>query len=60
MLRPGTTYVAAAAPYVLLGAYLPALLLVLRRPNRGDVPPWIDAVLHRLARHGSALRLRSR
>jgi hypothetical protein len=60
MLRPDTAYVAAAAPYVLLGAYLPALLIVLRWPNHGDVPPWIDAVLRWIVHHGSVRHLRSR
>jgi hypothetical protein len=41
--RPAeTTYVAAAAPFVLAGVYVPALLVVLRRPNTGDLPAWIE------------------
>ncbi len=43
-LSPGDAYVAKAAPYVMVGCYLPALILVLRRPNEGDVPTWIDRV----------------
>jgi hypothetical protein len=34
--------VAMTAPYVLLGCYLPALWIVLRRPNEGQVPDWIE------------------
>lgn len=37
-LSPTDLYVLKAAPYVLLGVYLPALLVVLRHPNRGPVP----------------------
>jgi hypothetical protein len=31
-----------AAPYVMLGCYLPALIIVLRRPNEGTVPAWLN------------------
>ena len=34
--------VSFAAPYVLAGCYLPALWVVLRRPNRGEIPPWLE------------------
>ncbi len=47
-LRDGDLYVLAAAPYVLFGVYAPALLLVLFRPNEGDVPRWIENVASRL------------
>ncbi|HEU6450987.1 MAG TPA: hypothetical protein VFT57_06175, partial [Gemmatimonadaceae bacterium] len=46
-------YVLAAAPYVLWGTYLPCVVMVLRRPNAGDVPEWIErSVAHvgRIAR----------
>jgi hypothetical protein len=33
--------VSFAAPYVLTGCYLPALWIVLRRPNSGSVPHWV-------------------
>jgi hypothetical protein len=36
-----------AEPYVLAGVYIPALLLVLRRPNRGVIPEWLEAALVR-------------
>ncbi|GLC26692.1 hypothetical protein [Roseisolibacter agri] len=42
-LETGDLFVLAAAPYVLVGLYLPALLLVLRRPNDGALPVWADA-----------------
>jgi hypothetical protein len=35
-------YVLAAAPYVLWGTYLPCVVMVLRRPNTGDTPAWIE------------------
>ena len=47
-LRDGDLYVLAAAPYVLFGVYAPALLLVLFRPNEGNVPRWIENVASRL------------
>lgn len=47
-LRTGDLYVIAAAPYVLAGVYLPALLVVLSRPNVGDVPPWLERLTARL------------
>jgi hypothetical protein len=31
-----------AAPYVLAGVYLPALWIVLRRPNQGEIPSWLE------------------
>jgi hypothetical protein len=45
--RENPEYVRAAAPYVLAGVYLPALLMVLRRPNAGAVPGWIESALAR-------------
>lgn len=47
-LRTGDLYVIAAAPYVLAGVYLPALLVVLSRPNVGDVPRWLERLTARL------------
>jgi hypothetical protein len=40
-------YVQTARPYVLLGIYLPALAVVLARPNVGPAPAWIEAALAR-------------
>jgi hypothetical protein len=34
--------VSFAAPYVLAGCYLPALWIVLRQPNEGAVPAWLE------------------
>jgi hypothetical protein len=31
-----------SSPYVLAGVYLPALVMVIRRPNEGTVPAWIE------------------
>ncbi|HET7459423.1 MAG TPA: hypothetical protein VFJ74_17355 [Gemmatimonadaceae bacterium] len=48
---PGTDAAApafAAAPYVLAGVYLPALVMVMRRPNEGDVPAWVERAVGRL------------
>jgi hypothetical protein len=38
-----------AEPLILPFLYLPALLLVLRRPNEGPMPPWADRLTHRIA-----------
>lgn len=35
-------YVPVMAPYALAGTYLPALFMVLRRPNVGPVPGWLE------------------
>lgn len=32
-------------PYVLLGVYLPALVIVLRRPNAGSAPAWLERLV---------------
>ncbi|MEO6526218.1 MAG: hypothetical protein ABIP93_06310 [Gemmatimonadaceae bacterium] len=37
--------VSFAAPYVLAGCYLPALWIVLRRPNEGPVPAWLERLV---------------
>jgi hypothetical protein len=34
--------VTLTAPYVLVGCYLPALWIVMRRPNEGDAPRWVE------------------
>ena len=34
--------VSFAAPYVLAGCYLPALWIVLRQPNEGAIPAWLE------------------
>ena len=34
--------VSFAAPYVLAGCYLPALWIVLRQPNAGAIPVWLE------------------
>ena len=43
-------YVLAAAPYVIWSSYLPCLAMVLRRPNEGDTPEWIERALARVVR----------
>jgi len=35
----------SSAPYVLAGVYLPVLIMVLLRPNEGQVPDWIERTL---------------
>lgn len=47
-------YVLAAKPYVLWSTYLPCLVMVLRRPNEGSVPAWVE----RLVARGRRFRLR--
>jgi hypothetical protein len=42
-LRAGI--VALTAPYVLVGCYLPALYIVLRRPNVGPMPGWVERIV---------------
>jgi hypothetical protein len=37
----------AARPYVVIGMYLPALIVVLRRPNVGPAPAWLEVALAR-------------
>lgn len=41
------TYVQTAQPYVLVSVYIPALAMVLARPNVGCVPAWVDGALAR-------------
>jgi hypothetical protein len=38
-------YVPVMQPYALAATYLPALFVVLRRPNLGAIPPWIERAL---------------
>ena len=47
LVKPTDAYVNFAAPFVLLGVYLPAVVMILRRPNIGSVPAWLE---ERLAR----------
>lgn len=57
---PHPNYVARAAPLVMLGCYLPALIIVLRRPNTGDVPVWMDRVASALTARRVGVRVRVR
>jgi hypothetical protein len=41
-------YLAVARPAMLLLIYLPALVMVLRRPNEGNVPAWLERATTRL------------
>ena len=41
-------YVPVMQPYALLGTYLPALVIILRRPNVGPVPAWSVGLIDRL------------
>lgn len=43
-------YVARARPAMLWLIYIPALIMVLRRPNVGPVPAWLDRRLQRFPR----------
>jgi hypothetical protein len=40
-------YVQSAQPYVLMSVYVPAIVLVLFRPNAGPAPEWLEAWLIR-------------
>jgi hypothetical protein len=42
------TYLARACPSILWLMYVPALALVLRRPNAGRVPSWLEGIAVRL------------
>jgi hypothetical protein len=42
-------YVLAAAPYVLASAYIPCVIMVLRRPNEGELSGWIARIGVRVA-----------
>lgn len=42
------------------GAYIPSVLMVLRRPNEGEVPEWLDRAARRLAATARALETRVR
>ena len=41
-LRSGGHPAIVGAPYVLLSVYLPALVVVLRQANTGDIPDWLE------------------
>jgi hypothetical protein len=41
------TYLAIAQPAMVWLAYVPALLMVLRRPNRGPAPEWLERIAAR-------------
>lgn len=41
-------YVPVMQPYALIGTYVPALVMVLRRPNAGSLPAWIEQLAARL------------
>ena len=38
----------ATAPIALWGLYVPALVLVMRRPNEGDLPEWLERLASKL------------
>jgi hypothetical protein len=42
-LRVGDLYVAKAAPFVMVGCYLPSLIIILRRPNCSPSPHTVDS-----------------
>lgn len=41
-------YVPVMQPYALVGTYVPALIIVLRRPNVGVLPAWLERVAAKL------------
>lgn len=45
---PYPAYLFSREPFVLCSIYLPCLILVLRRPNEGDVPAWLEQRLARM------------
>ena len=42
MLHPGENFTAVTIPVVVPSCYLPALVVVLRRPNVGPTPAWLE------------------
>jgi hypothetical protein len=48
--EPHPAYVLARNPFVFCAIYLPCLIMVLRRPNEGDLPEWIERRLPTLMR----------
>jgi hypothetical protein len=44
LVRP-VPYQLVARPFVLASCYLPALVLVLRRPNEGPIPVWLEGLI---------------
>lgn len=40
--NPDTLYLRTGAPWLVAAVYLPCLVMVLRRPNEGAVPVWVD------------------
>jgi hypothetical protein len=46
-IRTGRQPAFDSSPYVLLGVYLPALVMVLRRPNEGPIPAWLERFVAR-------------
>jgi hypothetical protein len=45
-----------AADFVVLFLFLPALIMVLRRPNEGKLPAWVEWIAHRINRPKPAAR----
>jgi hypothetical protein len=54
LLKPGDYYVMKAAPWVTSFLYLPALVMVLRRPNEGEVPAPVAQLLALVRRPAAA------
>ena len=47
----------SSVPFVLAGVYLPVLIMVLRRPNEGELPEWLEQTLAKArARFGRPFR----
>jgi hypothetical protein len=49
-IEAGRSPAFSSVPYVLLGVYLPALIMVLRRPNEGPVPAWLERQMAKVLR----------
>lgn len=45
MVAPGDLYVQEAQPFVLAGLFMPALVVVLLRPNEGVAPNWLESLI---------------
>jgi hypothetical protein len=56
-LHPGDFFTTGTIPWIVPSCYLPALLLVLRHPNAGAIPAWMESRLALLVARWPRLRV---
>ena len=54
-IEAGRSPAFSSVPFVLLGVYLPALIMVLRRPNEGALPEWLERQIARLRKSSAQI-----